>query len=155
MTFGFGLGYGARSYNNSTAFKELMEKFPDAPTAEADALARRGATRALVLGTGLAGAMGVGAVMLARSYGIKSAAEFGDEARKWLPSKEGLDKEAAKLEPLTRSITKTMQSAKEALGEKVSKSSMGQYVSDKAQQNTPPATQKWEQEIVDKLEGKK
>jgi hypothetical protein len=91
MAFGFGAGYGTRSFSASTAYKELLEKFPEPPTAEAEALARSGATRALFAGTALAGLMGVGAVALARSYGVNSAADFADEVKKWLPTRDGLE----------------------------------------------------------------
>jgi hypothetical protein len=90
MAFGFGAGFGARSYTASNAYKELLEKFPDKPTPEAEALAKSGATKALLAGTALAGLMGVGAVMFARSYGVNSAADFADEIKKWLPTREGL-----------------------------------------------------------------
>ena len=76
---GFGAGYGARSYFTTAAYKELLEKFPEAPTAEAEALARGGATRAFLGGTALAGLMGIGAVVTARAYGIRTAADFGEE----------------------------------------------------------------------------
>ena len=52
----FGAGYGARSYFSTAAYKELVEKFPDLPTAEAEAAARKGATRAFLGGTALCGA---------------------------------------------------------------------------------------------------
>ena len=88
---GFGAGYGARSYFTTAAYKELVEKFPEAPTAEAEALARGGATRAFLGGTALAACMGIGAVMTARAYGITSASELGDEIRKWLPTQARLE----------------------------------------------------------------
>ena len=50
----FGAGYGARSFSTA-AYKELVEKFPDLPTAEAEAAARKGATRAFLGGTALCG----------------------------------------------------------------------------------------------------
>ena len=81
MTIGFGAGYGARAWNNSEAKRELLEKFPEQPTLEAEAFARRGGFRAFAAGTVLAGLMGVGAVFVARSYGISSIQQFGDEAR--------------------------------------------------------------------------
>ena len=77
MAVGFGAGYGARAWNNSEAKRELLEKFPEQPTLEAEALARRGAFRAFAAGTALAGLMGVGAVFVARSYGITSMQQFG------------------------------------------------------------------------------
>ena len=89
--FAFGAGYGARSYFSTTAYKDLLEKFPDAPTAEAEALARHGAHRAFLGGTALAGLMGIGAVVTARAYGIKSATDLGDEIRKWLPTASHLE----------------------------------------------------------------
>lgn len=88
---GFGAGYGARSYFTTAAYKDLIEKFPEPPTAEVEALARGGATRAFLGGTALAACMGIGAVMTARMYGICSAAEFGDEIRKWLPTQARLE----------------------------------------------------------------
>ena len=77
MAVGFGAGYGARAWNNSEAKRELLEKFPEQPTLEAEALARRGGFRAFAAGTALAGLMGVGAVFVARSYGIMSMQQFG------------------------------------------------------------------------------
>ena len=88
---GFGAGYGARSYFTTAAYKDLLEKFPEAPTAEAEALARGGASRAFLGGTALAGLMGIGALMTARAYGIRSAADFGEEVKKWLPTQASLE----------------------------------------------------------------
>ena len=88
---GFGAGYGARSYFNTAAYKELLEKFPEAPTPEAERLARSGATRAFLGGTALAACMGIGAVVTARMYGIRSAQDLGDEIRKWLPTAAHLE----------------------------------------------------------------
>ncbi len=90
MTMGFGAGYGARAWNNSEAKRELLEKFPEQPTLEAEAMARRGAFRALAAGTALAGLMGVGAVVVARSYGISNVQQFGEEIKRWLPTKDEL-----------------------------------------------------------------
>lgn len=91
MAVGFGAGFGARSYTASAAYKELLEKFPQPPTPEAEALARSGASRALAAGSLLAGAMGVGAVLLARANGVNSAADFAEEIKKWLPSKSSIE----------------------------------------------------------------
>ena len=88
---GFGAGYGAHSYRSSLAYKELVEKFPEVPTAEAEALATSGARRAFMGGTALAGLMGVGAVMVARSNGIHTAGDLGDAIKKWLPSEARLE----------------------------------------------------------------
>ena len=88
---GFGAGYGSRSYFTTAAYKDLLEKFPDAPTPEVEALARSGATRAFLGGTALCGLMGVGAVLTARMYGINNAAELGDEIKKWLPTQARLE----------------------------------------------------------------
>ena len=87
----FGAGYGARSYFSTAAYKELVEKFPDLPTAEAEAAARKGATRAFLGGTALCGAFGLGAIITARMYGIKSAADFAEEIKKWLPTQAKLE----------------------------------------------------------------
>ena len=89
--FGFGAGYGARSYYNTAAYKDLVEKFPDLPTTEAEQFARTGATRAFLGGTALAAMMGLGAVATARFYGIRSAADLGDEIKKWLPTAASLE----------------------------------------------------------------
>lgn len=91
IAFGFGAGYGARSYSASAAYKDLLEKFPEPPTPEAEALARSGATRALVAGSALAALMGVGAVMFARANGVNSASDFADQVKKWLPTKQDLE----------------------------------------------------------------
>jgi hypothetical protein len=88
---GFGAGFGASSYRRSVAFKELMEKFPEPPTAEAERLARSGATSALLRGTALAGLMGLGAIAVAKANGIHSANDLADEIRKVLPTKERLE----------------------------------------------------------------
>ena len=87
----FGAGFGASSYRRSVAFKDLVEKFPEPPTAEAEQLARSGAGRALLGGTALAGLMGLGAVAVARSNGIMSAQDLADEIKRWLPSKAALE----------------------------------------------------------------
>ena len=47
LAMGFGAGYGSRSFHQSEAYKELLEKFPDRPTAEMEAYARRVGGRAL------------------------------------------------------------------------------------------------------------
>ena len=116
MAVGFGAGYGARAWNNSEAKRELLEKFPEQPTLEAEALARRGGFRAFAAGTALAGLMGVGAVAVARSYGITSIQQFGEEVKRWLPTKEELQGAVQpKLEPLQRTITEHIQGSRTAV----------------------------------------
>ena len=88
MAVGFGAGYGARAWNNSEAKRELIEKFPEQPTLEAEALARRGGFRAFAAGTALAGCMGVGAIFVARSYGITSMQQFGTPHRTPTPESQ-------------------------------------------------------------------
>lgn len=155
MAFGFGMGFGSRSYTASAQYKDLLEKFPDKPTPEAEALARSGATRAFLAGTALAGLMGVGAVCVARAYGINSAADFAEEIKKWLPAKDGLEaKVMPKLDPLTRSISKNLQSARDAAGQRFEQSEMGRSLIKKAEESAEkrgPAAQ-WEKDLVQKLE---
>ena len=133
---GFGAGFGASSYRRSVAFKELVEKFPEPPTAEAEALARSGASRALLGGTALAGLMGLGAVAVARANGIHSAQDLADEIKRWLPTRDGLeDSLAPKLAPLQRTITEHLQGARDASSGKFKKSGIGRYVSERAEQS--------------------
>jgi len=155
MAFGFGAGYGARSYSASTAYKELLEKFPDKPTPEAEALARSGAMRAFVAGTALAGAMGFGVVMLARSYGVHSTADFAEEVKKWLPTKEKLEDSAAKLEPLQRSVSASLQTARDSAAKAFGQSEIGRGLIEKAEKSTSerPPPEKWEKDLVAKIEG--
>jgi len=130
---GFGAGFGASAYRRSAAFKELVEKFPEPPSAEAEALARSGATRALIGGTALAGLMGVGAVLAARANGITTTQELADAIKSWLPTKESLEGSVApKLAPLTRTITEHLQGARDATGGKFQNSELGRSLSRRA-----------------------
>ena len=139
----FGAGFGAGAYRRSAAYKDLIEKFPEPPTVEAEALARRGAGRALVGGTALAALMGVGAVAVARLNGICSAADFGDAMRKWLPSHGQLEASVRpKLEPLQRTITETLQPARESSGGSYQKSSLGRRLSKRAEESSLQAQAK-------------
>jgi len=152
--FGFGAGYGARSYYSTAAYKELLEKFPDAPTVEAENLARSGAGRAFLAGTALAGLMGVGAVAVARMNGINSAADLGDEIKKWLPTSERLETVVMpKLEPLQRTITEHLQGAREAAGGQFQKSDLGRRMSERAQASLKEQKlEPWEKELIATLE---
>ena len=49
-------------------------------------MARRGAFRAFAAGTAIAGLMGVGAVCVARSYGITSVQQSGAMLRRYAPA---------------------------------------------------------------------
>jgi len=153
---GFGAGYGARSYYTTAAYKELLEKFPEAPGVEAEALARTGATRAFLGGTALCGLMGVGAVMTARAYGIRSAAELGDEIKKWLPTQASLEAAVVpKLAPLQRTITEHMQGARDAASGTFQKSELGRKLSERAQSSLKEQKiEPWEKEVIATLEGK-
>lgn len=157
--FGFGAGYGARSYFSTAAYKDLVEKFPEIPTAEAEQLARSGATRAFLGGTALAGLMGLGAVMTARAYGIKSAADFGDEIKKWLPTQARLETVMVpKLAPLQRTVTEHLQGARDAASGNFQKSELGRKMSERAQSSATATKaqplEPWEKELIAKLEGK-
>jgi len=155
LAMGFGAGYGMRAYEKSAAFKDLMEKFPEAPTAEAEALARTGATRALALGTGLAGLMGVGALMVARSYGIKTIDDFAEEARRLLPARQQLKENFDRLEPLQRTISETMQSARNSTAAAFEKSSVGQSLKGQVEKNLEAQTkelQPWEKDLIKKID---
>jgi len=132
LAVGFGAGYGAQSYGNSNVYKELIEKFPEPPSAEAEALARSGAARALFAGTGLAALMGVGAVALARSYGIRTIDDLADEARRWLPSKSTLQGGVDKLEPLQRTISENLQSTRTKVADRFQQSKVGATLREKA-----------------------
>jgi len=130
---GFGAGYGASAYRRSNAFKELLEKFPEPPSAEAEQLARSGAGRAFLYGTGLAGLMGVGAVMAARANGIRSAQDLADAIKSWLPSREGLEGYMVpKLAPLQRTVTEHLQVARQGAGEQFKKTELGRTLSRRA-----------------------
>lgn len=152
---GFGAGYGSRIYNTSTAFKELLEKFPEPPTPQAEALARAGAGRAFVYGTGVAGLMGIGALAVARSYGITSAADFGEEAKKWLPSAAGLESRVEPMiAPLQRTITENLQSVRDRAGGQYAGSKLGRSISRRAQGSESAAAaplEQWEKELVRSL----
>ena len=177
---GFGAGFGSRAYQGSDAYKSLLEDFPKQPTPEAEAMARRGGIRAFMYGTGLAGLMGVGAFLVARRNGINSAAEFGDEIKKWLPSSERLDVTLSPaLKPIQRMASEHMQVARGALTpphasrtahpypapntdtaeHKFRSSELGRTISRTANAALQPHTQKplqpWEKDIVDAIEGVK
>lgn len=156
LAMGFGAGYGTRSYHSSVAFKELIEKFPEPPTAEAEAFARSGAARAFVAGTGLAALMGVGAVAVARSYGIRSIADFAEEARRWLPSEQELQRGVSgRLEPLQRNMSENLQTMRDRVDRIFQQSEMGSGLRKRAARSVGKQTaelQPWEKELIDKLE---
>ena len=176
----FGAGYGARSYFSTAAYKELVEKFPDLPTAEAEAAARKGATRAFLGGTALCGAFGLGAIITARMYGIKSAADFAEEIKKWLPTQAKLEVRAArspknslvlcslalsllaqtqtvvvpKIAPLQRTVTEHLQGARNAASGQFQKSELGRRLSERAQSSTKVQTMTEEEKrLIAQLEG--
>ena len=153
---GFGAGYGMRSYKTSVAYKDLIEKFPEVPTAEAEAFAKHGATRAFMGGTLLAGLMGLGAVAVARANGIKSAADLGDEIKKWLPTREGLAGSLEpKLEPLRRTITEHIQPVRDRASDQFKRSELGRRISERAQGSVKDKPlEPWEKDLVNTLEGK-
>ena len=177
----FGAGYGARSYFSTAAYKELVEKFPNLPTAEAEAAARKGATRAFLGGTALCGAFGLGAIITARMYGIKSAADFAEEIKKWLPTQAKLRCAAApicifpvalarppltrslaqtqtvvvpKIAPLQRTVTEHLQGARNAASGQFQKSELGRRLSERAQSSTKVQTMTEEEKrLIAQLEG--
>ncbi|KAL1515956.1 hypothetical protein AB1Y20_002569 [Prymnesium parvum] len=153
MAFGFGAGFGARSYTSSAAYKELIEKFPDAPTAEAEAFARTGARRSLAAGTVLAGMMGAGAVLFARANGVHSAADFAEEIKKWLPTKAAIESQVApRIEPLQRSLSASLQTARDAAKKQFKESEMGRGLIAKAENASKRPEEPWEKDLVSKLE---
>ena len=177
----FGAGYGARSYFSTAAYKELVEKFPDLPTAEAEAAARKGATRAFLGGTALCGAFGLGAIITARMYGIKSAADFAEEIKKWLPTQAKLEVRCGahphffrwlsltrslasrtnaqtvvvpKIAPLQRTVTEHLQGARNAASGQFQKSELGRRLSERAQSSTKVQTMTEEEKrLIAQLEG--
>ena len=153
IAFGFGAGYGLRGYERSAAFKELVEKFPKPPTPEMEAFARSGASRALLAGTALAGLMGVGAILVARAYGITSIGHLGDEARRWLPSRQQLEETVApRLEPLTRTASSKLQETRTSLTRRYSESAIGGYLTAIAKRNAQgKPLQDWERELLQKM----
>uniref|UniRef100_A0A7S2MER4 Uncharacterized protein n=1 Tax=Haptolina brevifila TaxID=156173 RepID=A0A7S2MER4_9EUKA len=157
-SIGFGVGYGASAYRRSVAFKDLIEKFPEPPTAEAEALARSGATRAFIGGTALAALMGVGAVTVARSNGIKSTQDLADEIKKWLPTREALNAAVApRLEPLQRTITEHMQPMANRARDKFDKSELAKQGRERADESVKAKSaplEPWEKELIAKLEDK-
>ena len=155
MAMSFGAGYGARSFESSRAYKDLLEKFPDAPAPEAEAMARRGATRAFLAGTGLAAAMGVGAVALARAYGIKDVRDLGDEVRRWLPSHQTLRSQVEPgAEQLKRSISNTIDAAK--IDETFKATTIGRYLSKQGERSVKAQKdakmEQWEKDAIEKLQ---
>jgi len=151
----FGAGFGAGSYRRSSAYKELIEKFPEPPTAEMEALARHGAGRALAGGTALAALMGIGAVVVARSNGVCTVQDFADAMRQWLPTREGLEGSMKpKLEPLQRTITEHFQPARNASSDSFQTSTLGRTLSKRAEQSAKGVKpmEPWEKEIVQALE---
>eukprot|EP00967_Tisochrysis_lutea_P156078 scaffold313810_cov37-Tisochrysis_lutea.AAC.1 len=156
LAMGFGAGYGTRSFYSSEGYKELIEKFPEQPTAEMEAMARRTGVRALIAGTGLAALMGVGAVMTARAYGITTIAQVGDEARRWLPTTERMRSEVTpKIEPLQRSLSRSLQPVRDSAGDRYHQSQLGSYLSNKArtssEANNIKELQPWEKELLAQL----
>ena len=153
IAIGFGAGYGFRGYQSSAAHKELLEKFPKPPTPEMEAFARSGASRALLAGTGLAGLMGIGAVLVARAYGITSIDHLGDEARRWLPTRQRLQETVApKLEPLTRTVSNNLQQTRTSLTRRYSESSLGGYLTRIAKRNAQgKPLEDWERELLQKM----
>lgn len=156
-SIGFGVGYGTSAYRRSAAFKDLIEKFPDPPTAEAEALARSGAGRALLGGTALAGLMGAGAVLAARSNGIRTTQDLADEIKKWLPTREALEESVApRLEPLQRTITEHMQPVIGRSKDRFENSQLGKQGRERAEQSVKAKgdqpLEAWEKEILAKLE---
>ena len=149
----FGAGYGARAYTSSVAYKELLAKFPEAPTLEAEALARTGAGRAFLMGTGLAGLMGVGAVLFARVNGIKSASDFGEATRAWLPTREQMEGTVTpQTETLQRTVTETLQRARDSAAGAFQGSSVGRTASERAKASTlKRPLEPWEVELMTKL----
>ena len=96
-------------------------------------------------------------MVVARSYGIKSAADLGEEIKKWLPTKGELsDRLEPKLAPLQRTITEHIQPVRDAATRKFQTSELGRRMSERAQgsvKQKPP--EPWEKEIVTAIEGKK
>eukprot|EP00962_Isochrysis_galbana_P036953 scaffold12848_cov140-Isochrysis_galbana.AAC.6 len=156
LAMGFGAGYGTRTFYSSEAYKDLIEKFPEQPTAEMEAMARRTGFRALAAGTGLATLMGVGAVLTARAYGITTIAHLGDEARRWLPTTEQMRAEVTpKIEPLQRSLSRSLQPVRDSAGDRFQQSQLGSYLQKKAMSSSENSSQKelqpWEKELLAKL----
>jgi len=117
------------------------------------AMARRTGYRALAAGTGLAALMGVGAVMMTRAYGITTIAQFGDEARRWLPTTEQLSSTVVpKIEPLQRTLSRSLQPARDSAGERFQQSQVGSYLQKKALASSElKELQPWERELFAKL----
>ena len=116
-------------------------------------MARKGAFRSLAAGTALAGLMGVGAVVVARSYGISNVQQFGDEIKRWLPTKEELqDTVQPKLEPLQRTITEHVQGGRATLERKIQNSSLGKDIAARSRPKAETELEPWEKELLAKLE---
>jgi hypothetical protein len=156
LAMGFGAGYGASAFYRSEGYKDLIEKFPEQPTAEMEAMARRTGFRALAAGTGLAAIMGVGAVVTARAYGITTIAHLGDEARRWLPTTEQMRAEVTpKIEHLQRSLSRSLQPARDSASDRFQQSQVGSYLKKRAttssEANSQKELQPWEKELLAKL----
>jgi len=153
LSLGFGFGAGWRGFRESQVYADLIEKFPDEPTKQAEAMARRSATRALIAGTGITAVLGAASIAVARSYGIKSVEDFGEEARRWLPTRTRMEDGMAKYEPLQRHISENLQSARDVVGKGFRQSSIGTYLGDKAKKSAGKHEQEeWEKDLVKKIE---
>lgn len=155
-SLGFGAGAGARAFRTSAAHADLLEKFPKAPTAEAEELARGGAAKAFLAGTALAGLMGVGAVAIARASGICSAAELGEEIKKWLPTEDRLaEVSRPHVVSLSRQLTDRLQGARDGAATSYQRSSLGRRITERAHGSdwrSKKPLQRWETEILSALE---
>ena len=151
---GFGAGYGSRAYASSAAFKELVEKFPEPPSPEAERLARHGASRAFLAGTAVAGAMGVGAILALRLSGIKSVEDFGEECKRWLPSKQHLETTVGpQVDGLQRKVSENLQTVRDVASATFQESGVGRRAASAARGKEPDKQpEAWEAELISKLE---
>ncbi len=95
--------------------------------------------------------MAAAAVVYARASGVDSIDTFADEVRRWLPKKETLASGTARLEPLQRTISENLQSARELAGRRYHESQLGQSLDARAKQSSEGGQaelQPWERELL-------
>ena len=146
----FGASAGSRMYMNSSARELLLEKFKKQPSAAEEAMARGGAFAAFAAGTLAAGALGVGAVALARSMGLKSASDLGEEISRRLPTAQSLEDIVTPklLQPLKRRISQPLQEIRDSASRQFHRSEVGQGIASAAQPQEQAALQQWEKDLL-------
>ena len=99
--------------------------------------------------------LSVGAVALARAYGIKDVRDLGDEVRRWLPSHQTLRSQVEPgAEQLKRSISNTIDAAK--IDETFKATTIGRYLSKQGERSVKAQKdakmEQWERDAIEKLQ---